>query len=47
MAQMLQLKDMGYEALGPINGPNEGLPEYQVPKAWVEDLISHEQSQML
>ena len=45
MAQMLQFKDMGYEALGPINGPNEGLPEYQVPKAWVEDLTSHEQSQ--
>ena len=43
MAQMLQLKDMGYEALGPVNGPNEELPEYEVPKAWVEDLISHEQ----
>ncbi len=45
MVQMLQLKDMEYEALDPINGPNEGLPECQVPKAWVEDLISHEQSQ--
>ncbi len=45
MAQMLQLKDMGYEALDLINGPNEGLPEYQVPKAWVEDLISHKQAQ--
>ena len=40
MGQMSQLKDMGYKVLGPVNGPNEGLPEYEVPKAWVEDLLS-------
>lgn len=33
MGQMLKLKDMGYEALGPVNGPNEGYPEYEVPTA--------------
>ena len=40
MGQMSQLKDMGYKVLGPVNGPNEGLPKYEVPKAWVEDLLS-------
>ena len=44
MAQMLQLKDMGYDVLGPVNGPNEGLPQYEVPKAWV-DLISQSELQ--
>src|SRR5438445_510438 len=40
MGQMSQLKDMGYKVLGPVNGPNEGLSKYKVPKAWVEDLLS-------
>src|SRR5438270_11287322 len=40
MGQMSQLKDMGYKVLGPVNGPNEGLPKYEVPKAWIEDLLS-------
>jgi hypothetical protein len=33
MGQMLKLKDMGQEARGPVNGPNEGYPEYEVPTA--------------
>jgi hypothetical protein len=45
MGQMLQLRDMGYEVFGPVNGPNEGYPEYEVPKAVLEALISHRQSQ--
>jgi hypothetical protein len=40
MGQMLQLKDMGYEAVGPVNGPNEGYPEYEVPKAMYQVLQS-------
>jgi hypothetical protein len=44
MGQMLQLKDMGYEVSGPVNGPNEGYPEYEVPKAMLEVLIPHRQS---
>jgi hypothetical protein len=43
MGQMLQLKDMGYEILGPVNGPNEGYPEYEVPKTVLQMLISHRQ----
>jgi len=38
MGQMLQLKDMGYEAVGPVNGPNKGYPEYEVPKAMYQVL---------
>ena len=38
MGQMIQLKDMGYKVLGPVNGPNEGYPEYQVPKATFKKL---------
>jgi len=45
MGQMLQLKDMGYEVMGPVNGPNEGYPEYEVPRAMLEVLILHRQSQ--
>lgn len=31
MRQMVELKEMGYEAMGPVvNGPNEGYPEYEV-----------------
>ena len=41
MGQMLRLREMGYEILGPVNGPNEGFPEYEVPKAWVDMLKSH------
>ena len=45
MGQMLQLKDMGYDVLGPVNGPNEGYPEYDVPKAVYELLVSHRRSE--
>ena len=38
MGQRPQLKDMGFEVFGPINGPNEGLPKYEVPKAEFETL---------
>ena len=39
MGEMLQLKAMGYSASGPVNGPNEGLPEYEVPKDWLQHLL--------
>jgi hypothetical protein len=43
MGQMLELKEVGYEVFGPVNGPNEGQPEYEVPKAVLEALISSKQ----
>lgn len=45
MGQMLQLKDMGYEVMGPVNGPSEGYPEYEVPRAMLAALIAHSQTQ--
>jgi hypothetical protein len=36
MGVMLQLKDKGYKVVGPVNGPNEGYPEYEVPKALLQ-----------
>jgi hypothetical protein len=45
MGKMLQLKQRGYEVVGPVNGPNEGLPQYEVPKAWVDDLMAHVRSE--
>jgi hypothetical protein len=44
MGQMLRLKDMGYEAVGPVNGPNEGYPEYEVPTAMLQMLQSRSQT---
>jgi hypothetical protein len=44
MGQMLQLKNMGYDAVGPVNGPNEGYPEYEVPKAMLQVLQSRSQT---
>jgi hypothetical protein len=44
MGQMRQLKDMGYEAVGPVNGPTEGYPEYEVPKAMLQVLQSRSQT---
>lgn len=38
MGQMMMLRDLGHEVLGPINGPNEGLPQYEVPKSWLQSL---------
>jgi hypothetical protein len=35
MQQMIKLRNMGHEPRGPVNGPNEGLPEYEVPKSWL------------
>jgi hypothetical protein len=43
MAQMLVLKEMGCEVFGPVNGPNEGYPEYEVPQAVFEMLKSQGQ----
>ena len=44
MGQMLQLKNMGYDAVGPVNGPNEGYPEYEVPKTLLQVLQSRSQT---
>lgn len=38
MGQMVLLRRMGHEVLGPVNGPNEGLPQYEVPRLWLEEL---------
>lgn len=40
MGVMVQLKEMGYPVSGPINGPNEGLPEFEVPEEWLNSLAS-------
>ena len=29
MEEMVQLKEKGYTVRGPVNGPNEGLPEFE------------------
>jgi hypothetical protein len=42
MGQMLQLKEMGYEVAGPVNGPNEGYPEYEVCQAVLQALVSRQ-----
>ena len=34
--QMRTLRDQGFEGIGPFNGPNDGLPEYEVPNAWLQ-----------
>jgi hypothetical protein len=44
MGQMLQLREMGYEVVGPVNGPSEGYPEYEVSRAILATLIAHIQS---
>ena len=36
MGQMQVLRDQGFNVFGPVNGPNEGLPQYEVPKAWLQ-----------
>jgi hypothetical protein len=38
LGQVMRLRDLGYNVYGPINGPNDGLPEYQVPRAWLDRL---------
>ena len=38
MGEMAELKKLGYGVSGPINGPDEGLPQYEVPRAWLEHL---------
>jgi hypothetical protein len=39
MGEMTKLRNMGCEEIfGPINGPNEGQPQYQVPRHWLERL---------
>jgi hypothetical protein len=38
MGGMLQLREMGCAIIGPVNGPNEGPPQYLVPKSWVDQL---------
>jgi hypothetical protein len=37
---MLQLKEMGHDAIGPVNGPNEGYPEYEVSRTVFKKLTS-------
>jgi hypothetical protein len=43
MDQMLQLREHGYEVMGPVNGPNEGYPEYEVPRTLLDMLMSQSQ----
>jgi hypothetical protein len=39
MGTMMKLKEMGCDnVVGPVNGPNDGLPEYEAPKVWIERL---------
>ena len=39
MGEMTKLRNLGCEEIfGPINGPNEGQPQYQVPCYWLERL---------
>jgi hypothetical protein len=38
MGQMELLKKMGHQVIGPINGPNEGQPQYEVPISWLRHL---------
>jgi hypothetical protein len=38
MGQMKMLRDQGHNVLGPVNGPNEGLPQYEVPRSWLQFL---------
>lgn len=38
MGQMMRLKNMGHQVMGPVNGPNEGLPQYEVPRHWLQEL---------
>lgn len=38
MGQMMKLKNMGHQIMGPVNGPNEGLPQYEVPRRWLKEL---------
>ena len=40
MRQMLQLKEIGHDTIGPVNGPNEGYPEYEVSTTVLEMLTS-------
>lgn len=40
MGVMVQLKERGYTVSGPVNGPNEGLPEFEVPEEWLNSLAS-------
>jgi hypothetical protein len=37
MGQMMMLKNMGHQVMGPVNGPNEGLPQYEVPRLWLQE----------
>jgi hypothetical protein len=38
LGQVNRLREMGYQVHGPVNGPNEGLPEYLVPHSWLDIL---------
>jgi hypothetical protein len=38
MTQMVMLRNLGHDGLGPVNGPNEGLPQYEVPRSWLQEL---------
>jgi hypothetical protein len=38
MGQMADLRKMGHHVPGPVNGPNEGQTQYEVPRFWLEQL---------
>jgi hypothetical protein len=44
MRQMVQLKERGYIVSGPVNGPNEGLPEFEVLEDWLNSLSAERPS---
>lgn len=46
MQQMVELREKGYKVSGPVNGPNEGLPEYLVPEEWLNSLSSEQPSEV-
>ena len=41
----MEIREKGYEIMGSVNGPNEGLPEYEVSEALLE-LVSRTQNQL-
>jgi hypothetical protein len=47
MRQMVQLKERGYIVLGPVNGPNEGLPEFEVLEDWLNSLSAERPSMLI
>ena len=44
MGQMKVLWDWGLNVWGLVNGPNEGLPQYEVPRSWLHFIPAHQSS---